>query len=474
MTEFVHVYNEGNGIRNVPVGEGPLAIASNTNLAAELAALNYQTPSKNRIIAHRAGALERVENTLDSCKEVFGLGFKHLDVDAYLLADGSVGLFHDATLDALTTSTGNVQDLTREQFKALSIDAGTWRARSDGMQVRPTMLDEFLKEFKSTNAILWIEGKNTQACDAIVALLLNAGWPRERAVIQSFTLSELGSATRAGYETCFLANSWASGFSAYAGITWAGGSSAAWSSAAVVNQAKTAGMKTAVWTLSRRHQLDLYAAMGIDMFWSDTPAYMSDVVPISEKEDLFKMSTFGPGMLASNTNGSYARGVFSSGGYFGWPDVNIAYRGVLQGYACPILGNINATSFKLNFALNFSAVSNDSRWFSVHCCANTDAAFADAPSNINGYHCLVRQNALNIYKTNTDGATLLTTTGMSVLNLDQDYQIELTVTPTAITLAIPALAVSITANDGEYRGGYFTMGCSAAAIKVRNLIISPL
>ena len=39
MTEFVHVYNEGGGIRNVPVGEGPTAVASNANLATELAEL---------------------------------------------------------------------------------------------------------------------------------------------------------------------------------------------------------------------------------------------------------------------------------------------------------------------------------------------------------------------------------------------------------------------------------------------------
>ena len=33
MTEFVHVYNRGGGIRNVSVGEGPTAIASQANLA---------------------------------------------------------------------------------------------------------------------------------------------------------------------------------------------------------------------------------------------------------------------------------------------------------------------------------------------------------------------------------------------------------------------------------------------------------
>lgn len=33
MTEFVHVYSEGGGIRNVSVGQGPTAVASNANLA---------------------------------------------------------------------------------------------------------------------------------------------------------------------------------------------------------------------------------------------------------------------------------------------------------------------------------------------------------------------------------------------------------------------------------------------------------
>ena len=39
MAEFVHVYSEGGGIRNVSVGEGPTAVASNANLATELAAI---------------------------------------------------------------------------------------------------------------------------------------------------------------------------------------------------------------------------------------------------------------------------------------------------------------------------------------------------------------------------------------------------------------------------------------------------
>lgn len=47
MTEFVHVYNEGGGIRNVSAGAGPTAIASNANLAAALAetGANYFTES---------------------------------------------------------------------------------------------------------------------------------------------------------------------------------------------------------------------------------------------------------------------------------------------------------------------------------------------------------------------------------------------------------------------------------------------
>ena len=44
MTEFVHVYSEGGGIRNVSVGEGPLAVASNANLSAELAAISAPVP----------------------------------------------------------------------------------------------------------------------------------------------------------------------------------------------------------------------------------------------------------------------------------------------------------------------------------------------------------------------------------------------------------------------------------------------
>jgi len=56
MTEFVHVYNEGGGIRNVSVGAGPTAIASQANLATQLAEIGvYSTPTAAPMGAQGAG-----------------------------------------------------------------------------------------------------------------------------------------------------------------------------------------------------------------------------------------------------------------------------------------------------------------------------------------------------------------------------------------------------------------------------------
>lgn len=56
MTEFVHVYNLGGGIRNVSVGDGPTAIASQANIAAQLSAIGvYSAPTAAPMGAQGAG-----------------------------------------------------------------------------------------------------------------------------------------------------------------------------------------------------------------------------------------------------------------------------------------------------------------------------------------------------------------------------------------------------------------------------------
>ncbi len=76
------------------------------------------------LFAHRGMSALAPENTLAAfnlCPE-YGLSWVEVDVD--VLADGTVVVSHDDTLDRCTNRTGSLYDLTFEDLQ--DIDAGSW------------------------------------------------------------------------------------------------------------------------------------------------------------------------------------------------------------------------------------------------------------------------------------------------------------------------------------------------------------
>lgn len=72
--------------------------------------------------AHRGGAAEAAENTMAAFERAVGLGYRHLETDARLTADGVLLAFHDATLDRLTDRTGAVSDLPWSLVRGATVD----------------------------------------------------------------------------------------------------------------------------------------------------------------------------------------------------------------------------------------------------------------------------------------------------------------------------------------------------------------
>jgi glycerophosphoryl diester phosphodiesterase len=69
-------------------------------------------------IAHRGGAEEAPENTLEAFGAAVALGYRYLETDAHVTRDGVLVAFHDPHLDDATNRTGAIAALSIEEVEA--------------------------------------------------------------------------------------------------------------------------------------------------------------------------------------------------------------------------------------------------------------------------------------------------------------------------------------------------------------------
>ncbi len=109
--------------------------------------------------AHRGGALETIENSMEAFTYAVNLGYRYLETDVHVTADGVVVAFHD-------------QDLQRSCGLEGTIDTYTWAdlraARVNGSGQIP-MLEELLEAFPE--ARLNIDAKSDQVGPGLATAL---------------------------------------------------------------------------------------------------------------------------------------------------------------------------------------------------------------------------------------------------------------------------------------------------------------
>jgi glycerophosphoryl diester phosphodiesterase len=111
-------------------------------------------------IAHRGGASEAPENTMPAFEHAVALGYRYLETDAHVTADGVLVAFHDDRLDRVTDRTGVIAELP---WKVVQ------QARVDGREPIP-LLEDLLGTWPDVR--INIDPKHDAVAEPLAAALL--------------------------------------------------------------------------------------------------------------------------------------------------------------------------------------------------------------------------------------------------------------------------------------------------------------
>lgn len=124
--------------------------------------------------AHRGGASEAPENTMPAFEAAIDLGYRWIETDAHVTADGICLAFHDEVLDRVTDRTGTIAELPYREVR---------QARVEGREPIPLM-EDLLAAFDEVR--INIDPKHDAAVEPLAAAIERAG-ATERVCIGSFS-----------------------------------------------------------------------------------------------------------------------------------------------------------------------------------------------------------------------------------------------------------------------------------------------
>jgi glycerophosphoryl diester phosphodiesterase len=113
--------------------------------------------------AHRGGAGDWPENTMPAFEGAVALGYRYVETDVHVTADGVLCAFHDERLDRVTDRTGLIRELPWTEVSL---------ARVDGTEPIPR-LDDLLDTWPELRVN--IDPKHDSAVDALAATLRRHG-----------------------------------------------------------------------------------------------------------------------------------------------------------------------------------------------------------------------------------------------------------------------------------------------------------
>lgn len=229
--------------------------------------------------AHRGGAGDWPENTLPAFAGAVALGFRYVETDVHVTADGVLCAFHDEKLDRVTDRTGLIRELPWSVVK---------QARVDGIEPIP-LLEDLLGTWP--DLMVNIDPKHDSAVDALAETLRRTD-AVERVCIGSFSdkrihrlqamsgpmlCTSLGpkgvarlTAASLGVPTGDLGGACVQVPPSRGPITIV--------DARFLRAAHKRSMPVHVWTIDEPAEMDRLLDLGVDGIMTDRPAVLKDVL----------------------------------------------------------------------------------------------------------------------------------------------------------------------------------------------------
>ncbi|MGY1679254.1 glycerophosphodiester phosphodiesterase [Geodermatophilus sp. SYSU D01176] len=396
------------------------------------------------VIAHRGGAMQVPEHTMEGYRVAVGQGLPVIEQDVSTLADGGLGVMHDGTVDRMTTSSGNVADHTAVSWKQLDIDAADILGGGWPNGLRPPLFEEVLTEF-GNRVLLCCEAKSRDAMRPMIDALVRRGISPASVLLQSFALADCRLARSRGWGVIWLGSTDVDRAAAE-GINWIGPEAGS-VTPGLCARAHAAGIEVACHTVNRRHSRDVLVADGVDALFSDDPVYIAGDAA-RRTADLFARQVWLPGMLADTDRGRF----HADDGSWG-VDVSATASSTLMGFLAPP----DPAAFTLRLALRVDETCADGRTSGGWVLLSTDdhpyRPSSAASAGVNGYRfCLRADGGLDVHRVVEGVATALASSTGAPLRMGTYVPLRITVTGSDLLFTRAGdVAETVTVADATHR-----------------------
>lgn len=243
--------------------------------AAEVPFLDHPGPLA---FAHRGGAGDWPENTMPAFEGAVALGYRYVETDVHVTADGVLVAFHDESLDRVTDRTGLIRELPWSEVS---------RARVDGRESIP-LLEDLLGTWPDLRVN--IDPKHDSSVEPLIDAVVRTG-ALDRVCIGSFSDRRLARIREAlGPRVCTslgprgIAKLAAAGYgvparlpSPCAQVPVRAGRITV-TDARFVRTAHRLGLQVHVWTIDDPAEMVRLLDMGVDGIMTDRPAVLRRVL----------------------------------------------------------------------------------------------------------------------------------------------------------------------------------------------------